>query len=193
MRHIMKEVRTALVATITLAVIVSGLYPVMVWGIAQCLFPFEANGSLIRKDGMIIGSRLLAQNFTAAGYFHPRPSWAGKGYDALSSGGSNHGPLSRTLLDTVRQRAMNYRVLNTVPPSINIPSDAVTASASGLDPHISMENARLQSTRVARVRSLSEEDLQRKIAASLEGRDLGILGEPRVNVLLLNLNLDGYK
>jgi K+-transporting ATPase ATPase C chain len=193
MRQILKEIRIALVATIALTVIVSGVYPVIVWGIAQGFFPFEANGSLIKKDGMIIGSRLLAQNFTAPHYFHSRPSSAGTGYDPTSSGGSNFGPLSRTLVDTVRQRVMKYRTENTILPGTDIPADAVTASASGLDPHISLANARLQAARIAKARGLSEEVLQQKIKVHLEGRDMGILGEPRVNVLLLNLDLDGNK
>jgi K+-transporting ATPase ATPase C chain len=193
MRQILKEVRSAVVATMVLIVIVSGVYPVIVWGIAQELFPFEANGSLIKKDGMIIGSRLLAQNFTAVNYFYPRPSSAGTGYDPVNSGGSNFGPLSRTLVNTVRQRVMKYRTENNILPGTDIPADAVTASASGLDPHISFGNARLQAVRVAKARGLSEEFLLHKISAHLEGRDMGILGEPRVNVLLLNLDLDVNK
>ncbi|MCE5276241.1 MAG: potassium-transporting ATPase subunit KdpC [Deltaproteobacteria bacterium] len=193
MIRILKEVRSAVVATIVLIVIVSGVYPVIVWGIAQGLFPFEANGSLINKNGIIIGSRLIAQNFTKIHYFHPRPSSAGTGYDPVSSGGSNFGPLSRTLVDTVRQRVMKYRTENSILPGTEIPADAVTASASGLDPHISLGNARQQAARVARARGLSEEVLLQKIATHLEGRDMGILGEPRVNVVLLNLDMDGNK
>jgi potassium-transporting ATPase KdpC subunit len=193
MKQILKEIRIALVAAIALAVIVSGIYPVIIWGLAQGLFPFEANGSLIKKDGTIIGSRLLAQNFTSARYFHPRPSSAGTGYDPVRSGGSNFGPLSRTLVDTVRQRVLKYRTGNNIPPGTAIPVDAVTASASGLDPHISLVNARAQATRVAKARGLSEEVLQQKISTHLEGRYMDILGEPRVNVLLLNLDLDRNK
>ena len=190
MRRIIREIRTAFVATITLAILVSGIYPLMVWGTAQVLFPFEANGSLIRKGGMTIGSRLLAQDFTAVHYFHPRPSAAGTGYDALSSGGSNRGPLSRELLNTTGQRVMKYRAENTIPPTARIPADAVTASASGLDPHISPENAFMQAARISRARGLSQEVLRQKITARMEERELGILGEPRVNVFLLNLDLD---
>jgi len=189
----MQELKTALVAMVAFAVIVSGIYPVMVWGIAQVFFPFEANGSLIEQDGVIIGSRLLGQSFTGAHYFHPRPSSAGSGYDALASGGSNYGPLAGKLADALRQRAVKYRTDNAIPASMAIPADAVTASASGLDPHISVENARLQAGRVARERSLSEEVVRQKIAANIQGRELGILGEPRVNVLLLNLDLDGRR
>lgn len=192
-RQILEDIRTAVIATVLLAMIVSGIYPVLVWGIAQGFFPSEANGSLIKKDGTTIGSRLITQEFTGEAYFHPRPSAAGTGYDPMNSGGSNLGPLSGKLIDTVKGRIMKYRTENALPEGTPIPTDAVTASASGLDPHISPANARLQAARVAQARGLSEEVVQRKIAARLEGRDLGILGEPRVNVLLMNLDLDRGK
>jgi potassium-transporting ATPase KdpC subunit len=193
MNNILKDLKIGLISTIMIALIVCGIYPVFVWGIAQVLFPREANGSLIIHDGRIMGSSLLAQGFTSAKYFHPRPSAAGTGYDAESSGGSNLGPLSRKLMDMVRQRVADYRAENNLPPEVLIPADAVTASASGLDPHISIKNALLQTPRVAKARGLSEEYVHRKIMEHKEGRDLGIFGEPRVNVLMLNLDLDKSK
>jgi potassium-transporting ATPase KdpC subunit len=193
MKNIFKELRIGLISTLVLAVIVCGIYPLMVWGIAQGLFPQKANGSLIMHGGKVIGSNLLSQGFTGTQYFHPRPSAAGKGYDAASSAGSNQGPLSQKLMDTVRQRVSDYRTENNLPRGSLVPADAVTASASGLDPHISLENALVQLRRIAKARGMSEEALHKKIAAHTEARDLGFLGESRVNVLLLNLDLDGDK
>jgi potassium-transporting ATPase KdpC subunit len=190
MKNIFKEIRIAIIATAVFVVMVSGVYPLLVWGIAQGLFPHEADGSLILKDGKIIGSQLIAQGFVGSQYFHPRPSSAGTGYDPTSSGGSNLGPLSKTLVDTIRQRVMKYRTENNLEPLILIPADAVTASGSGLDPHISLENARLQTQRVAKARGMSEEAVCKKIAAHIHARDMNIFGEPRVNVLMLNLDLD---
>jgi potassium-transporting ATPase KdpC subunit len=191
MKNMLKELRIGLISTLVLAMIVCGIYPLVVWGIGQGLFPEKANGSLVMHGGKVIGSGFLSQGFTGVQYFHPRPSVAGQGYDAVSSGGSNLGPLSKKLIDTVRQRVSDYRTENDLPPNTFVPADAVTASASGLDPHISPENARIQSHRVAKARGLSDEVMHEKIAAHTEGRDLGIFGEPRVNVLLLNLDLDG--
>ena len=191
MRSLLKELRISLVATLCLAVLLCGVYPIVVWGLAQGLFPREANGSLIVKGGKTAGSSLLAQGFTGAKYFHPRPSAAGSGYDAAGSGGSNLGPLSKKLIDDTAQRVRDYRAENNLAPDVRIPADAVSASGSGLDPHISPENALLQAPRVARARGLSEEVVIGKIKAHTEGRTLGIFGEPRVNVLLLNLDLDG--
>jgi K+-transporting ATPase ATPase C chain len=193
MKAILRELRTAIIATAVFVVTVSGIYPLLVWGIAQGLFPHEAGGSLIIKDGKILGSRLIAQGFTSEQYFHPRPSSAGTGYDSTSSAGSNLGPLSKTLVDMIRKRVIKYHTENTLEPFILIPADAVTASASGLDPHISLENARLQTQRVAMERGMSEEAIRRKIAANTQGRDMDIFGEPRVNVLMLNLDLDKNK
>ncbi|HMK35850.1 MAG TPA: K(+)-transporting ATPase subunit C [Desulfomonilaceae bacterium] len=191
MNHIVGQIRVALVATVLLGLIVCGIYPLAVWGIAQGLFPFRANGSLIEKDGKAIGSELIAQNFTDPKYFHPRPSSAGEaGYDASNSGGSNLGPLSKKLVDSVEKRVELYRTENGLQPTTPIPPDAVTASASGLDPDISVENARLQAARVARARGLSQEAVMKEISAHTAARDLGVFGEPRVNVLLLNLALD---
>ena len=191
MRSLLMELRISLVATLCLAVLLCGIYPMFVWGLAQGLFPREANGSLIVKGGKTSGSRLLAQGFKGAKYFHPRPSAAGSGYDAAGSGGSNLGPLSKKLIDDTAQRVRGYRGENNLASDVRIPADAVSASGSGLDPHISPENALLQAPRVARARGLSEEVVIAKIKAHAEGRTLGIFGEPRVNVLLLNLDLDG--
>jgi K+-transporting ATPase ATPase C chain len=146
---------------------------------------------LVSVKGQVIGSSLLAQSFTGAGYFHPRPSAAGDGYDAVSSGGSNLGPTSQKLIAAVKERVAAYRAENKLAPEVLIPVDAVTASGSGLDPHISVKNALLQTSRVARVRGVGEEALRKMIASRTEGRDLGIFGEPRVNVLMLNLDMNG--
>jgi len=191
MRSPLKELRISLVAILCLAVLLCGVYPMVVWGLAQGLFPWEANGSLIVKGGNTMGSSLLAQGFAGEKYFHPRPSAAGSGYDAANSGSSNLGPLSKKLTDDTVQRVRGYRAENNLAPDVRIPADAVSASGSGLDPHISPENALLQAPRVARARGLSEEVVIAKIKAHTEGRTLGIFGEPRVNVLLLNLDLDG--
>ncbi len=190
MTKYIREFRTALVATLVLAVLVCGVYPMLVFGLAQGLFHEKANGSLIIRNGKVMGSSLIAQRFTGSQYFHPRPSAAGAGYDPLSSGGSNLGPLSRELVHTIRQRAVSYRMENNLKPDAAIPADSVTASASGLDPHISSYNALLQAPRVARARAMSEDVVRRIIAAHTLGRDLGIFGEPRVNILMLNFDLD---
>lgn len=191
MNSLISQIRISLVATIVLAVILCGVYPALIWGVAQALFPNKANGSLVIRNGKIIGSELIAQNFTDAKYFHPRPSSAGDvGYDATSSGGSNLGPTSKKLIDLVRQRVDTYRSENNLPQTILVPADAVTSSASGLDPHISLKNALLQAPRVAKTRGIDEKALVEKIQANTDGRDMIILGEPRVNVLTLNLSLD---
>ena len=191
MKDLIAELLISLKATLSLAVILCGLYPMLVWVMAQGLFPTEANGSLVMRKGTMVGSKLIAQGFTDPKYFHPRPSAAGQGYDATSSGGSNLGPTSKKLMDTVRQRVENYRSENNLAPDAMVPADAVTASASGLDPHISVQNALLQAPRVTRARGLSEDIVLTQINLHTEGRDLGILGEPRVNVLMLNLALSG--
>ena len=190
-KKILNELRISVIATVCLAVLLCGIYPAVVWGIAQGLFHSQANGSLVSVKGQVIGSSLLAQSFTGAGYFHPRPSAAGDGYDAVNSGGSNLGPTSQKLIAAVKERVAAYRAENKLAPEVLIPADAVTASASGLDPHISVKNALLQASRVAGVRGISEEALRKKILSHTEGRDLGIFGEPRVNVLMLNLDMDG--
>ncbi|MCX5884907.1 MAG: K(+)-transporting ATPase subunit C [Proteobacteria bacterium] len=191
MNNLIKELRISLMATLSLAVILCGIYPLVVWVLAQGLFPAKANGSLITQRGKIAGSSLISQGFIDPKYFHPRPSAAGQGYDAVSSGGSNLGPTSKKLMDMVKQRVVHFRTENNLAPDALIPADAVTASASGLDPHISLKNALLQVPRVASARGLSEETVRKQVDVYMEGRDLGILGEPRVNVLMLNLALDG--
>jgi K+-transporting ATPase ATPase C chain len=172
-------------------VIVCCIYPSVVWIIGQEFFPAEANGSLMKRGGKIIGSTLIGQQFIDPKYFHPRPSAAGSGYDAGNSGGSNLGPISKSLIAAVRQRVADYRAENGLAPGVLVPADAVTASASGLDPHISVMNAYLQAPRVAKARDLSEKTVFKKITVYTEGRNLGLFGEPRVRVVELNAALDG--
>ncbi len=187
----LRDLKTACLLTLVLTLLLCGVYPVAVWAGAQFCFPRQANGSLIRDaDGTVRGSTLLAQAFAAPGYFHPRPSAAGAGYDAANSGGSNLGPTSRALSDRIALAVTAYRQENDLPPSLPVPADAVTASASGLDPHISPANAALQATRVARARGLPLSRIQALVAAATEGPDLGCLGEPGVNVVRLNRSLD---
>lgn len=194
MKNAIFELRIAAVATLLLAVVLCGAYPLVVWAIAQGLFPHEAGGSLVQRSGETVASELIAQSFTTPKYFHPRPSAAGEaGYDAAGSSGSNLGPISKTLLDAVKERVAAYRTANGLPPEMRIPADAVTASGSGLDPHISVANARLQAPRVARERGRGEEEIKKLVRAHTEGRDLGVFGEPRVNVLKLNLALGRNK
>ena len=191
MKGLFSEIRGAVFATLVLAIVCCGLYPLVVFGISQALFYEKANGSLILdKDGSVRGSKLLAQGFTADKYFHPRPSAAGNGYDAASSGGSNLGPTSQKLNDTIKDRVDAYRKENGLNADESVPADAVTASGSGLDPHISLRNAELQTPRVAKARGLSEEKIRELVQQNTNGRDLGIFGEPGVNVLELNLALD---
>lgn len=193
MKNWLAEFRTSFLAVAVLAALLGGVYPAAVWVVAHGLFPGRANGSLVIRDGAVVGSSLIGQRFSSQAYFHPRPSAAGQGYDAGRSGGTNLGPLSKELVETVRRRVTEYRAENGLPCGALVPADAVTASGSGLDPHISPENARLQASRVARVRGLSEAAVLSRIEACTEGRTLGILGEPRVNVLRLNLALDGVR
>jgi len=194
MKYMISELRVAVLFTLSLAVVLCGVYPLVVWVISQGLFPNEADGSLIHRGGTIVGSELIAQSFTSPGYFHPRPSAAGEaGYDAGNSSGSNLGPLSKKLADAVKKRVEAYRAENGLAPDARVPADAVTASGSGLDPHIGLKNAFLQAPRVAQARGVGSEALDRIIQANTEGRDFGIFGEPRVNVLKLNLALDKKK
>ncbi len=191
MKAFFSEIRSAVLVTLMLAVVCCGLYPLVVFGIAQVFFQDKANGSLIiDANGTVRGSRLLAQGFTSEKYFHPRPSAAGKGYDAAGSGGSNLGPTSQKLNDALKERIEAYRRENGLKADVPIPADAVTASGSGLDPHISLRNAELQVARIARVRGLSQEKLRTLITKHTEGPDMGFLGEPGMNVLTLNLALD---
>lgn len=187
------DLRASVVATLLMVVLCCGAYPLVVWGIAQAAFPGKANGSLLKEGGNVVGSSLIGQGFKGPAYFHPRPSAAGQGFDAIRSGGTNLGPTSKKLIEDVKRRVGDYRAENGLTPYAQVPADAVTSSASGLDPHISVENARLQAGRVAKARRLSMEDVLRKIAVHTEGRDLMIFGEPRVNVLMLNLDLDGKR
>ncbi len=187
------ELRRSFLAVAVLAVILCGLYPLAAWFLAQGLFPGRANGSLIVRDGVVIGSSLIGQEFSSPKYFHPRPSAAGQGYDGVRSGGTNLGPLSKDLVETVRRRIAEYREENGLDAAAPVPVDAVTSSGSGLDPHISPENARFQAPRVARARGLEEAVVRARIEACTEGRTLGILGDPRVNVVRLNLALDGVR
>ncbi len=191
MKELLSEIRGAVVSTLILAVVCCGLYPLVVWGIAQAAFPHKANGSLIKaSDGTVLGSELLGQNFTAAKYFHPRPSAAGNGYDAANSGGSNLGPTSQKLNDTLKERVAAYRSENGLKETDTVPADAVTASGSGLDPHISSSNAQVQVPRVAKARGWAAEKVQALIRANTDSPDLGILGDVGVNVLKLNLALN---
>jgi len=191
MKAFFSEIRGAVFATLILAIVCCGLYPLVVFAISQALFRDKANGSLIvDQDGTVRGSKLLAQGFTADKYFHPRPSAAGNGYDAASSGGSNLGPTSQKLSDAIKDRVAAYRKENGLSETEAVPADAVTASGSGLDPHISLRNAELQTPRVAKARGLSEEKVRELVQQNTDGRNLGVLGDPGVNVLELNLALD---
>jgi K+-transporting ATPase ATPase C chain len=194
MKNLFCEIRAAVMVTLVLAVVCCGVYPVVVFGIGQLAFRDQANGSLIMdKDGAIHGSRLIGQQFTADNYFHTRPSDAGANgmaYDPTASGGSNLGPTSQKLHDTIAQAVSDYRAQNGLDTNAPVPADAVTASASGLDPHISQRNAELQTPRVAKARGLSEEQVREFIRANTDAPSLGFLGEPGVNVLCLNLALD---
>jgi|SRR5208283_204780 K+-transporting ATPase ATPase C chain len=192
MKTIFAEFGRSMVATIFFAVILCGLYPLIVFGISQLFFSNQANGSLlVDRSGAVRGSALLAQNFTGAQYFHPRPSAAGaNGFDATSSGGSNLGPTSSNLVATLTQNIATWRSDNSLATNTPVPADAVTASASGLDPDISPANAELQIPRVAKARGLSEERVRKLVQQNARGRDLGVFGEPRVNVMTLNFALD---
>ena len=179
--QILPGLRIKLFMTVVLGVI----YPLAMTGLCQLLFPGNANGSLIRQGDKIIGSELIGQNFTKPEYFHPRPSAAGNGYDAANSAGSNYGPTNQKLIDRVKASIELVRKEN---PDYTgpIPADLVTASASGLDPHLSPDSARVQSARVAKARDVAVEKVNQLIAQSTEGPTLGLLGEPRVNVLMMN-------
>jgi potassium-transporting ATPase KdpC subunit len=194
MKEFLSEIRGAVMATVVLGIVCCGLYPLVIWGIAQTVFHDKANGSLIvDKEGLVRGSRLLGQNFPGEKYFHPRPSAAGNGYDAANSSGSNLGPTSQKLHDAIKERIEVYRKENGLKETEPVPADAVTASGSGLDPHISLRNAELQVARVAKARSLSADSVRELIKQGTDAPDLGILGEPGVNVLRLNLALDSLR
>jgi K+-transporting ATPase ATPase C chain len=191
-----RQLLTGLRMTIVLIILVGLVYPLAMTGIAQALMRNKANGSFVSENGKVVGSGLIGQNFTLKNgdpdprYFQPRPSSAGYGYDAMASAGSNLGPSNPDLFAAVKDRVAAYRKLNGLSPSASVPVDAVTSSASGLDPAISVANARLQVERVARARSLPETQVLALVAKHTQGRQLGILGEKTVNVLELNLSLD---
>ena len=191
MKTFLRELKTSLLLTLVLAALLCGAYPLAVWAGAQALFPTQANGSLLTDgDGTVRGSLLLAQNFSSDKYFQPRPSAAGTGYDATSSSGTNLGPTSQKLNDSIKAAVDAYRTANGLAPDAPVPADAVTSSGSGLDPHISPANATLQAARVARARQLSPTVVQSLIATHTRRRDWGIFGEPTINVLQLNHALD---
>ena len=195
MKDLFADIRGAIVSTLVLAVVCCGLYPVIVWGIAQVAFNMKANGSLITDaKGTVIGSSLLGQNFSGDKYFHPRPSAAGaNGYDAASSSGSNLGPTSRKLNDAIKDRIAAYRTTEGLAATEPVPADAVTTSGSGVDPHISVKNAELQAARVAKARNIGADKILELIRSNTDHADLGILGEAGVNVLTLNLALDALQ
>jgi K+-transporting ATPase ATPase C chain len=200
------QLRPALLCVLSLTLLTGVLFPLMLFVIARPMFPTQAKGSLVTRDGIVIGSELIGQNFTAPAYFHPRPSAAGAGYDAAASGGTNLGPANPKLKNGatniqktadaeetfagIRQLTEEYRKRNGLSLQIAVPIDAVTRSGSGLDPHISPANAALQSARVSRARGVSTEVIRSLISRHTQGRQLGFLGEPRVAVLPLNLELD---
>ena len=191
MKEFFSHIRGAVMSTLVLAVVCCGLYPLVVFGISQLFFREQANGSLIiGSDGSVRGSKLLGQLFSDPKYFHSRPSAAGNGYDATSSGGSNLGPTSRKLKDAIQDRIKAYRADNGLSETEPVPADAVTASGSGLDPEISLRNAELQISRVAKARTFSEDKVRELVQQNTVRRDLGVLGDPGVNVLRLNLALD---
>jgi K+-transporting ATPase ATPase C chain len=187
---IRNHLRPAVVFTLLLCVITGLIYPGAVTGLAQLLFPAQANGSLVVAHGRIVGSELLGQQFVRPEYFHPRPSAAGAGYDAAASAGTNKGPTDRKLADTLVAGAVAEVVRENLAERGRIPSDMVTASGSGLDPHISPANAELQVNRVARSRRTSVDTVRAIVRRHTAGRQFGLFGEPRVNVLELNLELD---
>ncbi|HTO40793.1 MAG TPA: potassium-transporting ATPase subunit KdpC [Rhizomicrobium sp.] len=187
MIRFVEYLRPAFVLLILLTLVTGIAYPLMMTGIAQVLFPDQANGSLIKRDGRVIGSALIGQNFSDPRYFHPRPSAAGKGYDAAASSGSNLGPTSKAL---IARLDADEKAVRKAYGGGTIPADLITASGSGLDPDISPASAEFQADSVARARGLSPKAVRRIIASATTPRDLGLLGEPRVNVLKLNLALD---
>jgi potassium-transporting ATPase KdpC subunit len=182
-----RQIVTAALMTIVLTILLGVAYPLLVTGLAQTLMPATANGQLIERRGQVVGSRIIGQAFSSRGYFHSRPSAAGAGYDATSSGGTNFGPTNKKLVDAV---AADVKAAHAENPRALVPIDLVTSSGSGLDPHISPAAALFQVPRVARERHVSETELRTVVEQFIEGRQLGFLGEPRVNVLVLNIALD---
>ena len=191
MKEFLQQIKISIIATLVFAVVLCGIYPLLVWAFGQALFPFQANGSLItNSSGRVVGSILIGQNFTGPQYFEPRPSYAGAGYDPTASGGSNLGPTSQKLATNIEQAIAAYRAENNLSTSTAIPADAVTGSASGLDPDISITNADIQAPRVAKARNANVADVQALINQNIDGRSLGIFGDSGVNVLMLNITLD---
>lgn len=202
MRELTQQLRPAIAIMLCMTVLTGLLYPLVITGAGQLVFPYQANGSLLRRaDGTVIGSTLIGQDFTGPKYFHPRPSATMSSdptpvpqpYNAANSAASNQGPTNKDFVKVVGDRAAAYRAENNLPPEATVPVDAVTASASGLDPAISPANAAVQAPRVAQVRGIPIADVQALVARATTGRTLGILGEPRVNVLLLNQALDAKR
>jgi len=185
--NITRNLIAAVLMTIVTTLIFGIVYPLVITGIAQVAFPDKANGQLIERDGKVVGSRIIGQGFSSPGYFHSRPSAAGMGYDAANSAGSNLGPTNKKLVDAVKA---NVEAAQKENPGAPVPIDLVTTSASGFDPHITPASADFQVPRIARERAMSEADVRRLVDAHTEGRQLGFFGEPRVNVLELNLALD---
>jgi K+-transporting ATPase ATPase C chain len=203
----LQQLRASIVSVLVFTIIGGLIFPFVIFGIAKVVFPYQASGSLIRQNGHVVGSELIAQGFTAPGYFHPRPSAAGNGYDPTSSSGTNLGPTSDKLINGIHKKLPNgqddpgnfdgikdlaaaYRKENGMADNAPVPADAVTRSASGLDPEISPTNADLQVKRVATARGLTEDKVRSLVAENTAGRTFGVLGEPRVNVLKLNIALD---
>lgn len=190
MKPILRQLTPAVVAVALFTVVLGLVYPLVTTGVAQVLFDHRADGSLVERDGTVVGSELVGQAAVAPGYFHPRPSAAGDGYDGTASSGSNFGPTNPAFLTTVAERVAAYRAENGLPDDVRVPVDAVTASGSGLDPQISVANARLQAPRVAQERGLAEEAVLDLIDEHTTAAPLSILGDGGVNVLALNLAVD---
>jgi K+-transporting ATPase ATPase C chain len=188
--NITRNLVVAILMTLVTTLLLGIVYPLAITGIAQVMFPSQANGQLLERNGKVVGSRIIGQGFSSPGYFRPRPSAAGTGYDAANSAGTQLGPTNKKLIDSVKANVDAARTENANAP---VPIDLVTASASGLDPHLSPAAADFQVPRVARERGMSEAEVRSIVAAHTEGRQLGFFGEPRVNVLELNLELDARR